>query len=201
MPGRNTVKEFDAPAYYHVYNRGAGGRIIFRDDTDRRKFMSILQRHLDSNDKSVDARGIRYEKHDIQLVAYCLMPNHFHFLMFQPLNPKALSSFMRSVATAYTMYFNLRHKESGHLFQGIYRASKITNEPYFTHISRYIHMNPKDYRNYLWSSLPEFLSTRKSSWLHSEIIQDMIPDKYMQFLEEYESEKDTLEMIKKDLGI
>lgn len=201
MPGRNTVKEFDAPAYYHVYNRGAGGQAIFRDDTDRRKFMSILQRHLDGSDKSVDARGIGYEKHDIQLVAYCLMPNHFHLLMFQPSDPKVLSSFMRSVATAYTMYFNLRHKGSGHLFQGIYKASRITNEPYLAHISRYIHMNPKEYRAYLWSSLPEFLGARTSYWLHSELIQSMTPTTYEQFLKDYESEKDILEAIKERLGI
>lgn len=201
MPGRNTVKEFDAPAYYHAYNRGAGGQSIFRDDTDRRKFMSILQRHLDDKDRSVDARGIQYEKHDIQLVAYCLMPNHFHLLLFQPTDPKALSSFMRSVATAYTMYFNLRHHASGHLFQGIYKASRITNEPYLAHISRYIHMNPKEYKTYTWSSLPEFLGERSSSWLHNELIQDMNSVKYANFLKDYESEKDMLEAIKNQLGL
>lgn len=77
MPSRNSVKQFSAPAYYHVYNRGAGKQIIFRDATDKQYFMHILQRHLDPKDDSTDRFGVAYKKYDIELVAYCLMKNHF----------------------------------------------------------------------------------------------------------------------------
>lgn len=164
--------------------------------------MSILARHLDQNDTSVDARGMPYVKHDIELVAYRLMGNHFHLLVFQPNDPHALSAFMRSVATAYTMYFNLRYDESGHLFQGIYKASLISNEPYLTHISRYIHMNPKNYRNYQWSSLPIYLGERQSSWVNPSHIKDAKPSKdYAKFLDDYAENKAILEEIKDSLKL
>src|SRR5690606_25405485 len=106
MPSKKSVKVYDAPAYYRVYNRGAGGVDIFLDDQDREKFVSLLRRHLDPDDRSYRTDGVEYDKYPVDLIAYCLMSSHFHLLLYQDEDVRAVSHLMRSVATAYTMYFN-----------------------------------------------------------------------------------------------
>src|SRR5690606_13474939 len=125
MPAKSAVKIYDVPAYYHVYNRAAGGCDIFLDVQDRQKFLPFLRLHLDLNDTSRKTDGQEYDKYSVELVAYCLMSSHFHLLLYQEDDPRAITCLMRSVATAYTMYFNRKYKTSGHLFQGVFRASRI----------------------------------------------------------------------------
>lgn len=199
MPSRNTVKIYDAPAYYHVYNRGAGKHLIFHDDIDRIKFISLLARHLDPSDDSVRADGVMYEKYDLDLVAYCLMGNHFHLLIYQGSDIAAVTKLLRSVSTAYTMHFNQRHDRQGHLFQGIFKASQITSETYLAHITRYIHLNPRSYKTYQWSSLGAYLGRWSEPWLHPEQVLDMTPRQYTEFLEDYEDRKETLKEIESQL--
>lgn len=200
MPSKNAIRYYDAPAYYHVYNRGAGKRAIFVDDRDREKFLSLLIRHLDPDDTSMRGDGFAYAKYDVQLVAFCLMSNHFHLLLFQERDPTAITSLMKSVLTAYTMYFNLRHKSSGHLFQGVFRASRIADESYLLHITRYIHMNPRYYLKYKWSSIGVYLGNTSPAWLHADLINEMDPLEYRKFLVEYEGRKAELEVLKSVLA-
>ena len=199
MPSKNTVKVFDAPAFYHVYNRGAGGRKIFTKEDDKKKFMSLLERHLTID--NIGANKQLYKTYDIELVAYCLMGSHFHLLFFQPDDPNALTGLMRSVSTAYSMYFNKCYKSQGHLFQSIYRASRINNDAYLSHITRYIHLNPNTYKTYRWSSLPYYVGKKHCNWIHPERINDTSADEYMTFLEDYEDRKKTLKEIKGQLAL
>lgn len=199
MPIKNTVKRYDAPAYYHVYNRGGGGAPIFRDDADRVKFLGLIARHLDQGDVSCRSDGQPYEKYGLEIVAYCLMGNHFHLLIYQ-WDPEALTKFMRSVATAYTMYFNRKYRRQGHLFQSIYKASQIDTEEYLLHITRYIHMNPRRYLRYKWSSIAQYLGAPAPDWLHHERINDMLPAQYRVFLEEHEGKRAELELLKGELA-
>jgi putative transposase len=199
MPSRNTVKEYAAPAFYHVYNRGAGERNIFTNENDKMKFMSLLERHLTGNNLETDEQP--HKIYNIELIAYCLMNSHFHLLFFQPDDPNALTGIMRSVSTAYSMYFNKRYKSQGHLFQSIYKASYINNDAYLSHITRYIHLNPRTYKTYHWSSLPFYIGNKHCDWIHPERINDMSADKYMEFLEDYEDRKKVLEEIKDQLAL
>ena len=200
MPIKNTIKVYDAPAFYHIYNRGAGNQVIFRDDQDRNKFLSIIARHLDPDETTTKTDGCEYEKYDIELVAYCLMGNHFHLLVFQESDPGALTQMMRSVATAYTMYFNRKYKQFGHLFQSAFKASLITNDAYLLHITRYIHMNPRNYLRYRWSSISAYLGEEAPSWLHPERINNMPTSEYKMFLQSYEGKKAELELLKEQLA-
>jgi hypothetical protein len=201
MPSRNSVKSYDAPAYYHVYNRGAGKQTIFHDARDKDKFISLLVRHLDPADKSARSDGVVYEKYDVRLVAYCLMNNHFHLMLYQESDTEAVTKLLRSVSTAYTMYFNKRYERQGHLFQGVFRASEITSETYLIHITRYIHLNPRTYKTYRWSSLGAYLGNWSTPWLYHKLVNDMTPTRYLEFLEDYEERKEILDTIKKQLGI
>jgi REP element-mobilizing transposase RayT len=200
MPIRNTTKLYDAPAYYHVYNRGAGNQTIFRDDGDRQKFLSIFARHLDPDDESIKSDGVPYEKYAVELVAYCLMGNHFHLLLYQEDDLQAITKLMRSVSTAYSMYFNYKYRQHGHVFQSIFKAAKITDEVYLLHITRYIHMNPRSYLSYKWSSIAYYQGKKPPAWVSAEKVNTMSPRQYREFLESYEGKKAELGLLREQLA-
>lgn len=113
-------------AIYHVMLRGVERRPLFRDNRDRERFVEQLA-------DSVELFGVR-------LYLYCLMSNHVHLLVETP--NANLSAFMQRLQTAYTVYFNHRHKRVGHLMQGRYRAQLVQGDEYLAKLSRYIHLNP-----------------------------------------------------------
>ena len=113
-------------AVYHVTARGAGRGMIFRDDADRAKFLEILER-------TVSLR--RWIVH-----AYCLMGNHYHLLVETP--EANLSRGMRAVNGEYTQAFNRRHRRSGHVFQGRFKAVLIEKESHLLELCRYVVLNP-----------------------------------------------------------
>ena len=182
MPTKHVVKKFSAPAYYHVYNRASGERPLFRDDEDRQLFLDLLQKHL----AELAQEDERTKTYEIQVVAYCLMGSHFHLLLFQPDEETAISGYMRSLSTAYAMYYNSKYKSKGHVFQSSYRASFVDNEAYLAHITRYIHLNPRVYETWKWSSYAEYIGARHDTWVHPESVLDkeQLGDWYQRFVAE-----------------
>jgi putative transposase len=202
MPSRNVVRQFYSGQYYHVYNRGVAKQQIFLDDDDRLHFLEILERHLDADNISTKQDGIIYHKYndDLELLAYCLMSNHFHMLVYLKSDNNEFSSFMQAIMTAYTMYFNKKYQRVGHLFQGVFKASMITDDSYLLHITRYIHLNPRNYRIYPHSSVKYYLTADAPTWLHPERILGMFDGDYSQFLVDYEQAKEMFDKIKHDLA-
>lgn len=190
MPSKNTVKKFEPDQYYHVYNRGVEKRIIFVDSEDYIVFLGLIKKYLTGERVShTDNRHkFKHLGEEIELLSYCLMPNHFHLLLYQHTNT-AITVFMRKLATGYSMYFNRKYDRVGGLFQGIYKASLITSDPYLTHISRYIHLNPQEYREYSYSSLRYYLRPDTAPiWvMPSRILEifDDSPEKYGEFIDDY----------------
>jgi len=192
MPSRNTIKNYVPETFYHIYNRGVEKRCIFLDDQDYAVFLSYLKRHLTSSSDS-DAQGKLYNYYDsVELLAYCLMPNHFHLLVYIGQDQRQITKIIQSVCTAYSMYFNKRYRRVGHLFQGRFKASEISNDAYVQHISRYIHLNPDNYEQWPWSSLPFYLSRQDASWVHPERILKMFDGDYESFLDDYVVLRDSL---------
>jgi REP element-mobilizing transposase RayT len=113
-------------AIYHVTARGNDRRPIFVDDADRQRFVERLR-------ELVAARHVR-------LYAYALMPNHYHLVVCTP--RANLSLFMQQLNTAYTVYFNRRHRRGGHLFEGRFKARLVEGGSYLLSLSRYVHLNP-----------------------------------------------------------
>lgn len=200
MPARNTLRFYDAPAFYHIYNRGANKSDIFRDDMDREKFLSLLERYLDPTIRLCNRNNEEYPKYDAEINAYCLMDNHFHFLAYQQSEPDAISGLMKSLTTAYTMYFNRKYRHQGTIFQGVFRAVRITDESYLMHISRYIHMNPHAYIAYPWSSVVYYLGQPAPNWLKPDRIRDSTPGDYRAFLHDYDGKKAELAILKNELA-
>lgn len=197
MPAKNAQKLYAPDGYYHVYNRGAGKQSIFIDTQDKEYFLHLFARYLDPEHEERRGDGNSYPKYEASLLCYCLMGNHFHLLFQIDQDTQALSGMMRSLMTAYTMYFNLRHKRSGHLFQGVYKASPVDTDSYLLHISRYIHLNPTNYLAEPWSSIRYYLGETPPSWLHPQPILDLTPE-YQEFLQDYEAYKYWLESTKID---
>lgn len=203
MPAKHTLRAYEPQSYYHIYNRGVAKLPIFLDQADKRYFLNLFTRHLDSEDGTKDSQGSPYPKFDesLELVAYCLMKNHFHLLLYVYDEPTSVTEFMRCVSTAYTMYFNRKYKRVGPLFQGRFKSSRISNDSYLMHISRYIHMNPRNYQTYTFSSLTDYLYKPRDVWLHPERILSLFePNEYLPFLQDYEDTKRALELIKSELA-
>lgn len=177
MPGKHIVKTYLKDGIYHIYNRGVEKRKIFLDEQDFKVFLSYLKTALSQLpdptqiEKNFTLQGSTFKgvprqpknfHSTVELHAYCLLPNHFHFLIRQ-LTETAIKNFMQSLFTRYSMYFNFRHKRVGALFQNIYKAVLVTEEPYLLHLSRYIHRNCLTYvKNLLdgYSSYAEYLRLR-----------------------------------------
>lgn len=203
MASRNEVKVYIENAHYHVYNRGVNGVKIFVTELDYRVFLNLLKRHL-SDKPGIDKLGREhiwlYQK--VKLEAYCLMGNHIHLLLYQ-VEKDAITSLLGAIMPTYVRYFNRIHGRYGPLFQGVSKASLIMNDSYLAHISRYIHMNPEEYRSYRWSSLAAYTGKAASpDWLRNEmILEDFANDQeYLDFLEDYEGYKGMLEQAKLELA-
>lgn len=212
MPSKNSVKQFAENQMWHVYNRGTFGRNIFIDDRDYSAFLSYFKICLTDEGASQETYNeapflediIRLRRlnlyKEVELVSYCLMPNHFHLLLFQ-YSHDGISKLMRSVMTGYSMYYNRRHKSYGHLFQGTYKGSLINSDSYWLHISRYIHLNPldikKDYKIYDYSSYKYYVKERAPTWLHPEhITGSFSKNEYPKFVGSYVKEKEIFDDIK-----
>lgn len=189
MPAKNSLKIFAENTYYHIYNRGVEKRNIFIDNQDYEVFLHLLKYYLSEenealthpieliapNDKPIRPRPLRNLNKEIDLIAYCLMPNHFHLLVKQ--NTKnGITKLTRSISTTYALYFNRRYKREGTLFQGRYKAVIVKNESYLLHLSRYIHLNPitlltkTDLVTWPYSSYQYYLGAKKADWIKPGII-------------------------------
>lgn len=213
MPSRNLIKISVANGYYHIYNRGVEKRTIFEDEQDYKVFLKNLKESLspppDPKEmlKSFSLRGTTYKGiprppknffKQVELLAYCLMPNHFHLLIKQ-IEEGSMESFMRSLATRYSMYFNKKNKRVGSLFQGIYKASMIDNDNYLLHLSRYIHLNPSENTNDLastYSSYADYLGLRKTDWIKTDEILSFFNNAKMDSLRSTNTYKDFVENYK-----
>ncbi|MEK7166252.1 MAG: transposase [Patescibacteria group bacterium] len=213
MPSKNVVKTYIEKTYYHIYNRGVEKRKIFLDDQDYKTFLSYLKTALlppqSLSRKSFTLQGVTFKGIPrqpknffgiIDLVAYVLMPNHFH-LMIQQNHARSINEFMQSLCTRYAMYFNKKYKRIGTLFQNTYKAVMVQEEPYLLHLTRYIHRNPLNHTRNLtvaYSSYAEYLGKRQTPWIKPQLILSFFDslkhpflnstNTYKSFVEDYEDE-------------
>jgi REP element-mobilizing transposase RayT len=146
-------------AVYHVTSRGDRGEPIFAGDDDRRGFLLILAQAL--------------SRFDAQILAYCLMPNHYHLVLHT--RKANLSSFMRHVNGVYTQAFNRRNAQVGHLFQGRFKAIVVDRDAYLLEVCRYVELNPvrarlvKKPEQWRWSSYRAHVGLEGSpEWLDTD---------------------------------
>jgi putative transposase len=196
MPCKNSLKIYTENGYYHLYNRGVEKRNIFLDEQDFQVFLHFLKRYLSAPIVTPDhiQPNWKFDLFDkLKLIAYCLMPNHFHLLIKQT-TKMTIADFMRALSNSYIRYFNEKYDRVGPLFQGTYKGVLIENDSYLLHLSRYIHLNPCELLNmrdssihfevkppdrlnlvrkleeYRYSSYADYLGKQNTKWIHTEEI-------------------------------
>lgn len=189
MPGRTIL--LISGEIYHVFNKGLTGQPIFTNKRDYQRFFETIIFYQNKNtpmrySKFLILSGEEREKilenlikrHDssVELICYCLMPNHFHLLLRQNEN-NGISKFIGDLTNSYTRYFNVKNKRHGPLFQGKFKAVRIEDDDQLLHVSRYIHLNPytsyvvkniKEISVYPYSSFSEYLKQTKDSSINHE---------------------------------
>ncbi len=195
MPSRNSIKKFQSDAIYHVYNRGVAKRNIFLDDQDYRAFLRRLELMLlpkeetESVQRAKDRIRITNYHKRVHLQAFCLMANHFHLMLWHA-DESAITQFMHTLSTSYSMYFNRKYKRVGPLFQGRFKAVWVDDDDYHIHLSRYIHCNPlvlgADVYTYSYSSLQYYFEPNVPRWLQPGSVQEHFADKteYQHFIDD-----------------
>lgn len=201
MPSKNIEKIYQDESFYHIYNRGVNKQIIFFDNDDHAVFLNLLKRYLDNN-PTKDNKNREYEwlYERLELLAFCLMPNHFHLLIYQH-DMEAMKKLMSGLCTAYSRYFNKKYDRVGPVFQSRYKASLILKDNYLLHISRYIHLNPKNYSEFEYSSLPYYLGRKNASWVRPDRILNMFDGDYEKFVRDYNEHKKHIDEIKSEFAI
>lgn len=191
MPAKNSRKIYIENGYYHIYNRGVEKRIIFVDKQDYAVFLKYLKEYLQQKDEvGLNERllnpDLGYKEKDqvlkllrlnnfyskIILLAYCLMPNHFHFFIRQE-SAENLDKFMNSLFTRYSMYFNRKYNRVGPLFQGVYKATIVASEDYYLYLTKYIHKQAlasqgEALQERYPNSFADYIGIRNTDWVHPE---------------------------------
>ncbi len=199
MPGKNIIKEYKAGGYYHIYNRGVEKRDIFLDKQDYKTFLSYLKLYLSPplqgpslQVKVSPSKQLKNYSKTIDLFSYCLMPNHFH-LGVQQHTQRDITSFMRSLGTKYSTYFNKKYDRVGSLFQGRYKAVRIKSDEQLIYLTKYIHLNPPNKNKHPYSSYGNYIGRFNQTWINTSIILSRYPNnphkRYQSFVKESDLNK------------
>lgn len=185
---------FAVDSLYHIYNRGVEKRTIFLENGDYFRFIYNLYEFNDETPaenlyyKRFALQSYEIESHKskrkrsklVNIIAFCLMPNHFHFLLEQ-VAENGIVKFMHKLGIGYSMYFNKKYERVGGLFQGRFKAVLLADDAHFFYLPHYIHLNPLELfipnlkekekkiniekaleflKNYRWSSYLDFIGKK-----------------------------------------
>lgn len=162
-------KAFGNGEFFHVYNRGVDKRIIFADPYDIQRFFQSMTEFnaidpigslYENSFHKLHGSTVEFRKKLVNIVAYCLNPNHFHLILEQ-LVDSGISEFMKRLGGGYTWYFNNKYKRSGSLFQGKFKAVHVDSNQYLLHVSAYVNLN--DHVHQLGGSTAKLVDSM-SSW-------------------------------------
>ncbi len=190
--GVRDYKNFAPGNYYHIYNRGVGKMDIFKEDQDYSLFLSRLKENIYPDVREGRLRGRQGRSHSLyvrkllppgsfSLIAYCLMPNHFHLLIKQN-SDIPITKLILKVCTSYSKIFNKKYERIGTLFQDRFKTEHIGNNEYLLWLSAYIHLNPRvanlvqDDLDWKWSSYSEYLNLPGNKLCEIGIVSEQFKD-------------------------
>jgi putative transposase len=187
MPYRGDV--FARNHYYHIYNRGVGRGLLFFNPGNYEYCLRLVKRY--------------YRRYGVTVIAYCLMPNHYHFLLRQETD-QPLSKFVNVLFNAYVQAVNRQQDRRGTLFEGRFRHVWVDREEYLVHLCRHIHLNPVKAKlvshpeDWLYSNYLEWTGQRAGILKDETFICERFPTPgaYQQFVADYQDELRTHEHIK-----
>ncbi len=211
MPSR--IFPFVNDQFYHIYNRGVEKRAIFEKQWDYSRFIKTIRYYQLPGPKPKLSRFLmgsifkpNTDKKIVDMICYCLMPNHFHFLIKQ-LKDGGITEFISKLSNSYTKYYNVKYNRVGPLLQGEFKAVLIESDEQLIHVSRYIHLNPiasflvKDLNQYRWSSYKEYVEGVVNAICNKEPILSLFksPKDYQKFVLDQIDYAQKLEIIKHQL--
>ncbi len=198
------IDKFAPGEIYHIFTRGVEKRKIFLDNNDRNRFIKLLTHCMPTTSIRSYSLATRTKKPKevyiqegeglVDLLCYCLMPNHFHLLLRENVE-RGTSTFMQRLLTSYSRYFNVRRNRSGSLFIHPFKAVLVDADDQLLHVSRYIYINPyvahlhDDPFTYSWSSLPEYSGSMSKKICHDSLLRSMLPSQreFNEFISDYAS--------------
>lgn len=212
MPGR--AIPLVTGEFYHLYNRGSEKKEIFIQTRDFNRFLKTFYYYQFLSPKPKFSKFTKSnlftfipdpDKKLVDVICFCLMPNHFHFLVKQ-LKEGGISIFMSQLANSYTRYFNTKYNRIGPLVQGTFKAVHIETDEQLLHLSRYIHLNPivsglvNSIEDYPWSSYREFINGQTLLCMPQEVLAFFPASaKYEEFVKDQIDYGQSLELIKHHL--
>lgn len=182
--------EFEKGQYYHIYNRGANRQNIFFTRDNYLYCLKLVKKYT--------------EKYMVTVIAYCLMPNHYHFLLRQE-SEQPLSAFINALFNAYVQALNKQRNRTGTLFEGRFKHVRVDRDDYILHLCRYIHLNPLEAglvakpEQWAFSNYLEWIEKRAGTLKDENFITGYFPNpqEYQQFVMDYKLEKDLEEELKR----
>lgn len=191
---------------YHIFNRGVDKREVFSDAKDYQRFLLSMELLNDKEDGlMIEWRNFQYGKNKaslddflkrsfrkreplVEIIAYCLNPNHYHFILKQVAD-KGIERFMHKLGTSHTKYYNKKQKRNGSLFQGVFKSVYIDSDEYLLYLSAYVNKNNfiHGYRkndSWPYSSLAAYLGKRRDRLVNTDVVLKQFTGKnqYKEFL-------------------
>lgn len=192
---------------YHIINRGGFHRAVFLNPREYQRALALINFYRNDGLPCKYSRFISLPKKEklnllekinqkkdflVEIIAFCLIPNHFHFLLRQ-LKNQGTRRFVANFSNSYAKYFTTKRKQAGPLFQGRFKAVRVETEAQLLHLSRYIHLNPytgyvvktlKELEDYPYSSFWEYLGKSKENICSKKMVLEGFKNKkdYKQFV-------------------
>lgn len=209
---------FNNDGIYHVFNRGIERRPVFTSEKEYQRAVDLLQyyRYLKPpvrfsysknklySERINDQKLLALSEKAVDIIAYCLMPNHFHFLLRQK-SSDGISKFLSNFTNAYVKYFNIKHGRTGPLFEGPFKAVYIESDEQLIHVSRYIHLNPvassviaeQSVDQYNWSSYMVYIN-QDVSYIDTKTVLSFFKnrDEYKKFILDQVDQSKKLDVLK-----
>lgn len=184
---------------YHIFNRGIASQPIFSSIYHYQRFLELIEYYrfqtpdlrfsfyhrLAPTEKQKYLIEMKKKKlPQIQIFAFCLMPNHYH-LLIKELLENGIRKFIGNLQNSYAKYFNTKEKRKGSLFTEMFKNVRVENEDHFIHLARYIHLNPltsyiiskvEELDNYPWSSFAYYLKKDPVDFLESNTLLSLFKD-------------------------
>lgn len=205
---------------YHIFTRSIADFQIFNEKSDFSRMQQLIKYYrIDNNAKFSDfinyqivqkvgfnnmIKTISKDKDSlVQMIAYCLMPTHLHFILKQ-LSKKGITDYMKDILNSYTRYFNIKHKRKGPLWESRFKSVLVDSDEQLLHLTRYIHLNPVTAQlvdrpeKWDFSSYREYLSKVNDyvSICQFDDILEIKPSSYRQFVNDRISYQRELAKIK-----
>ncbi len=204
---------------YHLFNRGVERRTIFSIPRDHERFVALLEYYrfhrvpksyshyllLPLGDRAAYRQKLESLPVAVEILAFCLMPNHFHLVVKQTMDG-GIHRFLSNIANGYAKYVNTKYHRVGPLYQGPFKAVRVETDDHLVHLSRYLHLNPvvsgmmnmKELASYPWSSFPDYLGKTDRPFINARAVRDHFKDagEYRDFVSDHVGYAKELEKVK-----